>query len=188
MLKFLPPELLPTYPQDCMGMTAFYLRHIATRRKVLRYIKHLDTAKPPWLPDSEFAQLDAELRHWYDNLPANLQFTPTTLYIRQETSQVGALCALHYAYHQTMCDLYRVGKTDPRQLSFSHQILTFMFSRSRLVQVAIANRVSPRTSRLLAPYAVDSFRSRTKPRHHHGRSASSWTTCHCRLVVTDHLV
>jgi hypothetical protein len=74
-----------------------------------RYIKHLDTAKTPWLPDSEFARLDAELRHWYDTLPANLQFTPTTLYIRQETSQVGALCALHYAYHQTMCDLYRIG-------------------------------------------------------------------------------
>ncbi|SMR63451.1 unnamed protein product [Zymoseptoria tritici ST99CH_1A5] len=109
MLKFLPQELLPSYPQDSMGMTAFYLRHIATRRKVLKYIKHLDTAKLPWLPDSEFAQLDAELRDWYDNLPANLQFTPTTLYIRQETSQVGALCALHYAYHQTMCDLYRIG-------------------------------------------------------------------------------
>lgn len=74
-----------------------------------RYIKHLDTASPPWHPDSEFAQLDNELRSWYNNLPANLQFTPTTLYIRAETSQVGALCALHYAYHQTMCDLYRVG-------------------------------------------------------------------------------
>lgn len=37
MLNFLPPELLPTYPQDCMGMTAFYIRHIATRRKVLKY-------------------------------------------------------------------------------------------------------------------------------------------------------
>lgn len=110
MLKFLPPEMLPTFPQDCMGMTAFYLRHIATRRKVLRFIKHLDTARNPWMPDSEFAQLDAELRYWYDNLPANLQFTPTTLYIRQETSQVGALCALHYAYHQTMCDLYRIGE------------------------------------------------------------------------------
>jgi hypothetical protein len=36
MLKFLPAEVLPTYPQDCMGMTAFYLRHIATRRKVLK--------------------------------------------------------------------------------------------------------------------------------------------------------
>lgn len=102
-------------------MTAFYLRHIATRRKVLKYIKNLDTAKPPWLPDSEFAQLDAELRHWYDNLPANLQFTPTTLYIRQETSQVGALCALHYAYHQTMCDLYRVGTPDLYKLKPAFQ-------------------------------------------------------------------
>jgi hypothetical protein len=36
MLGFLPRELLPKFPLDCMGMTAFYIRHIATRRKVLR--------------------------------------------------------------------------------------------------------------------------------------------------------
>lgn len=41
MLKFLPPELLPTFPQDCMGMTAFYIRHIAMRRKVLKYVMHI---------------------------------------------------------------------------------------------------------------------------------------------------
>ncbi|EME39977.1 hypothetical protein DOTSEDRAFT_74739 [Dothistroma septosporum NZE10] len=149
MLKFLPPELLPTYPQDCMGMTAFYLRHIATRRKVLKYIKHLDTAKMPWLPHSEFAQLDAELRFWYDNLPANLQFTPTTLYIRQETSQVGALCALHYAYHQTMCDLYRVGAPGlyklrsafaypPEQADFHRHLQSTLFGHAKSLATIMA--------------------------------------------------
>ncbi|KAF2166249.1 hypothetical protein M409DRAFT_66731 [Zasmidium cellare ATCC 36951] len=149
MLKFLPTELLPTYPQDCMGMTAFYLRHIATRRKVLTYIKHLDTARPPWLPDSEFAQLDAELRYWYDNLPANLQFTPTTLYIRQETSQVGALCALHYAYHQTMCDLYRIGAPGlyklrsafgfpPEQGEFLRHLQSTLFGHARSLATVMA--------------------------------------------------
>ncbi|CAK1365987.1 putative transcriptional regulatory protein [Cercospora beticola] len=149
MLKFLPPELLPTFPQDCMGMTAFYLRHISTRRKVLKYIKHLDSAKPPWFPDSEFAQLDAELRHWYDNLPANLQFTPTTLYIRQETSQVGALCALHYAYHQTMCDLYRIGTPSlyklrasftygPEQQDFHRHLQNTLFGHARSLATIMA--------------------------------------------------
>jgi hypothetical protein len=74
-----------------------------------RYIKHLDAAKSPWLPGSEFAMLDTECRIWYDTLPASLQFTPTAIYIRKETSQLGALFLLHYAYHQTMCDLYRIG-------------------------------------------------------------------------------
>ena len=78
-------------------------------RHMRRYIKHLNTAKSPWLPDSEFARLDAESRAWYDSLPPSLQFTPTALYIRKETSQLGALCSLHYMYHQNMCDLYRIG-------------------------------------------------------------------------------
>ena len=149
MLKFLPQELLPSYPQDSMGMTAFYLRHIATRRKVLKYLKRLDTAKPPWHPDSEFAQLDAELRHWYNNLPANLRFTPATLYIRQETSQVGALCALHYAYHQTMCDLYRVGTPGlyklrsafsygPEQQGFHRHLQTTLFGHARSLATIMA--------------------------------------------------
>ena len=74
-----------------------------------RYIKHIDTAKAPWLADSEFAVLDTECRQWYETLPDSLQFTPAAIYVRKETSQLGALCLLHYAYHQTMCDLYRIG-------------------------------------------------------------------------------
>lgn len=37
-----------------------------------------------------------------------MEFTPTAIYIRKETSQLGALCLLHYVYHQTMCDFYRI--------------------------------------------------------------------------------
>ena len=40
ILKFLPPERIPTNPADNIGMTAFYLRHIAIRRKVLKYVKN----------------------------------------------------------------------------------------------------------------------------------------------------
>ena len=74
-----------------------------------RYIKHLDIAQSPWLPDSEFVQLDGECRAWYDSLPASLHFTSTSMYIRREQSQLGALIALHMMYHQNMCDLYRIG-------------------------------------------------------------------------------
>lgn len=75
---------------------------------VHRYIKHLNIAKQPWLADSEFAQLNAESRTWYESLPTSLQFTPSAIYIRKETSQLGALFALHYMYHQNMCDLHRI--------------------------------------------------------------------------------
>ncbi|KAK3717955.1 hypothetical protein LTR37_005381 [Vermiconidia calcicola] len=108
-LKFLDQESLPAYPLENIGMRAYHIRYIAIRRKVLKYIKHLDTAKLPWLLDSEFAQLGAESRAWYASLPDSLQFTPAAIYIRKETQQIGALVSLHYVYHQTMCDIYRIG-------------------------------------------------------------------------------
>lgn len=63
----------------------------------------------PWDPDSEFASLDAECRAWYESLPPSLEFTPNAIYIRKDSSQLGALCLLHCAHYQTICDLYRLG-------------------------------------------------------------------------------
>ena len=63
----------------------------------------------PWLPDSEFALLDAESRAWYASLPESLQWTQSAVYIRKETNQLGALCGLHWIYNQNMCDMYRIG-------------------------------------------------------------------------------
>lgn len=53
--------------------------------------------------------LDADCRSWYESLPPSLQFTPNAIYIRKDSSQLGALCVLHCAHYQTMCDLYRLG-------------------------------------------------------------------------------
>lgn len=63
----------------------------------------------PWDPSSEFATLDIACRAWYESLPASLQFTPNAIYIRKDSSQLGALCVLHCAHYQTICDLYRLG-------------------------------------------------------------------------------
>lgn len=109
VLPFVDVQRILHNPSENMGIRAAYIRHIAVRRRVLKYIKHLSTAMMPWLPDSEFALLDADCKSWLSALPESLQFTPNALYIRKETSQVGALCALHLMYHQTMCDLYRIG-------------------------------------------------------------------------------
>ena len=74
-----------------------------------RYIKRLDDAEPPWLPNSEFRLLELECTSWYESLPMSLQFTTSAIYLRKETEQLGNLCLLHCMHHQTACDLYRVG-------------------------------------------------------------------------------
>lgn len=108
-LPFVPQESIPADLDDNVGILAYFVQHMEIRRRVLRYIKHLDEAKLPWLPDSEYALLDQELQTWYESLPDNLKFTPAAIYIREESSQLGALCLLHCAFHQTLCDLYRLG-------------------------------------------------------------------------------
>ncbi|KAL3433362.1 fungal-specific transcription factor domain-containing protein [Aspergillus tetrazonus] len=109
VLGFLQPDTLPVNPDENMGIMAYFVQHIHVRKQVLRYIKHLDTAISPWLPNSEFAILDKACWKWYDNLPENLQFTTSTIYARKASSQLGALILLHCSHYQTLCDLYRLG-------------------------------------------------------------------------------
>lgn len=103
----------------------------------------------PWLPDSEFAQFDAESKAWYDSLPESLQFTPSSVYIRRETTQLGALCGLHWMYHQNMCDLYRIGAPTlfklrnafsfpPEQANFLHHLQDELFGHARKVAIIAA--------------------------------------------------
>ncbi|OAL31971.1 hypothetical protein AYO22_00841 [Fonsecaea multimorphosa] len=142
LLKFLEPEATLTNPADNMDMMASLIRHIEIRKRVLKYIKNLGTAKLPWLPDSEFAELDAECRNWYETLPDTLKFNPTAIYIRKEMSQLSSLCVLHYAYHQTMCDLYRIGapalyklrarfRFPPEQSDFLHHLQRTLYEHAK---------------------------------------------------------
>ncbi len=100
----------------------------------------------PWLPDSEFAEFDRESRAWYDSLPESLQFTASSVYIRRETTQLGALCALHWMYHMNMCDLYRIGAPalfklrnaftfPPEQANFLHHLQDELFGHARRIAI-----------------------------------------------------
>ncbi|KAL4939330.1 hypothetical protein BDV06DRAFT_231114 [Aspergillus oleicola] len=109
VLGFIRPESIPVNPDENMGIMAYFIQHIRIRKQVLRYIKHLDKAISPWLPNSEFAILDKACWEWYDSLPENLQFTTSTIYMRKASSQLGALVLLHCSHYQTLCDLYRLG-------------------------------------------------------------------------------
>ena len=156
-LASIPCEMLPASLDANMGMTSYFIQHIECRRRVLRYIKHLDIAKAPWLPDSEFARLDAELCSWYGSLPANLEFTPSVVYMRQESYQLGALVLFHCAYHQTICDLYRLGTPalyklrstihfPPDKIQFLRHLQWCLFKEARTLAALIAegHRHGPR--------------------------------------------
>lgn len=107
-LPFVTLDQIPPRVIDNMGIVALYIRLIALRKQVLRYVKKLDVSQMPWLPDSEFAQLDNALHAWYQQLPPSLQFTRAALYTRRESSQLGAFVLLQCTYNWTTVDLYRI--------------------------------------------------------------------------------
>lgn len=148
-LSFIPQELIPDDIDANMGMLGYFVQQMEIRRRVLKYIKHLDKAKLPWQPDSEFAQLDRELQTWFQSLPSNLEFNGDTIYIRNESSQLGALCVFHCAYHQTMCDFYRIGTPElyklrsafhfpPEAKDFQKRLQFALFKEARTLAAIIA--------------------------------------------------
>lgn len=148
-LDFAPPDKIPADLNSNMGMLGYLIQLLEIRRRVLWYIKHLDQAKLPWLPDSEFAQLDRELQAWCATLPANLQYTASTIYLRKESSQLGALCLFHCTYHQTMLDFYRIGTPElfklrsafhfpPEMSDFQRHLQYALFKEARTLGAIIA--------------------------------------------------
>lgn len=114
----------------------------------------------PWDPDSEFAMLDAACRAWYESLPASLQFTPNAIYIRKDSEQLGALCVLHCAHYQTICDLYRLGAPalyqlrapfdfPPEQTGFLRRLQQVLFDAGKTIATVI-RETAHHGSRMLA--------------------------------------
>ncbi|KAJ5108491.1 hypothetical protein N7456_005166 [Penicillium angulare] len=109
VLSFLPTEQIPQGSCQNMGIEAYFIRLVSIRKRVLRYVKHLDTGKPPWEADSEFSLLSSGLETWHRNLPQSLSWNPAAIYARKESSQLGALTLLWCTFYQTFVDLYRIG-------------------------------------------------------------------------------
>lgn len=108
-LPFISAQDREKEPIDSLDIPAQFIRLLSLRRKVLRYVKHLDTVVLPWLPESEFNKLETTLLQWYEDLPDSLYTTRPNIYMRKDSSQLGALLLLHWIYHQTLCDLNRIG-------------------------------------------------------------------------------
>ena len=148
-LSFIPAEQMPLHSSNVTSTTAYFIQHIEQRKRVVKYIKHLNKAALPWVSGSEFSQLDNELQTWHASLPADLQFTPSAIYIRRESNEGGALALLHCAYHQTLCDLYRIGAPalyklrspfyfPPEQNNFRRHLLWSLFKAARSLAGIIA--------------------------------------------------
>lgn len=116
----------------------------------LRYVKHLDKAVSPWLPDSEFSIIHSDLVSWRNSLPTSLDFTVDSIYLRLEGAQLGALALLHCTYHNAMCDLYRIAMPElfklrnplrfpPQQAGFLHHLQHQSIHHARSMAIVLVD-------------------------------------------------
>lgn len=133
-LPFVSPEDVAKGLAETLDLDGHLIRLVSLRKKVLRQVvmrnsppllpwdtnltsahrnlRHLGQATQLWSPESEFAILQSQLQRWADGLPQSLRFTRNAICARKDASQLGGLLFCHFTYHQTMCDLTRIGMGD----------------------------------------------------------------------------
>ncbi|OAA64151.1 Fungal transcriptional regulatory protein [Akanthomyces lecanii RCEF 1005] len=117
VLQFLPPSVVPRRPAENMGIMAYYIRIVTLWKKIVRLDSRLDASPPPWLPESDFAALDADLRLWRRELPDFVEYSAETIYARLDSNQLGALVLIHCTYHHNYLELYKLSMPDLFKLS-----------------------------------------------------------------------
>ncbi|KAF2112241.1 fungal-specific transcription factor domain-containing protein [Lophiotrema nucula] len=172
-LEFLRSQDIEDNAFENLGMSAYYIRIISIWQQILRFVKHLDDAKSPWTEESEFASLNHQLDEWNDGLPSWLHFTPDNIYIRKESSQLGALFLLHCMYHHAICDLNRIALPElfriqepfpfpPEQSNFVVKLQAICFEEAQHVASLIATVLEHGARHLADPilpsYAYNSSR------------------------------
>ncbi|KAF5000711.1 hypothetical protein FGRMN_1552 [Fusarium graminum] len=173
VLQFLPPAIVPRRPAANMGIMAYYIRIVTLWKRVVRYVKHLNTSPPPWLPESDFAALDADLRSWGRHLPEFISYSTDTIYARLESDQLGSLVLLHCTYHHNLLDLYRISMPDlfklikpfyfpPNQEEFLQSLQADCFYHAQQIATILAEAVQHGArylaDSLLPCFAYDSSR------------------------------
>lgn len=117
VLQFLPPSVVPRRPAANMGIMAYYIRIVTLWKKIVRYVNRLDSSTRPWLPESDFAALDSDLRLWRRELPDFVEYSTETIYARLDSNQLGALVLIHCTYHHNYLELYKLSMPDLFKLS-----------------------------------------------------------------------
>ncbi|KAK5997596.1 putative transcriptional regulatory protein [Cladobotryum mycophilum] len=130
VLQFLPPSVVPRKPASNMGIMAYYIRVVALWKRIVRHYP------PPWLPESIFAALDADLRLWRRELPDFVEYSTETIYARLDSNQLGALVLIHCTYHHNYLELYKLSMPDLFKLP---KPLTVPSEHSEFLKSAQAN-------------------------------------------------
>lgn len=96
---------------------------------------------------------------------ACLDFSLDSIYIRLESSQLGALALLHCTYHNAMCDLYRISMPElfklpalipSEQAGFLEDLQTESFYHAQDMAIVLAEAAS-RGARFLADSALPTY-------------------------------
>lgn len=112
-----PGRLLPSVHQSQgpgavhnLDLRSYYIRVMAVRSKILRYVKHLQ-GEIPWekSENSRFYVLDGELRELEDSIPENLKMSSENTYVFKSFGRLSLYFGLHILFAQTFNDLYRIG-------------------------------------------------------------------------------
>lgn len=95
---------------DNLDMRAFYIRAMAIRAKILKYVKQLE-GEVPWevSDNSQFYKLDKELKDLEDSIPDTFKMSSENTYIFKASGRLNLYFGLHILISQTFNDLYRVG-------------------------------------------------------------------------------
>lgn len=106
-LPFIDSNLHANLPAN-LDMRAFYIRAIAVRSKILKFVKHLQD-EVPWDAGSHFAELDKDLRTLQGSIPENLKMSTENTYVFKASGRLNLFFGLHILVSQNFHDLYRVG-------------------------------------------------------------------------------
>ncbi|EXV01789.1 Zn(2)-Cys(6) zinc finger domain protein [Metarhizium robertsii] len=109
-------DVLNRKPQatDDLDLRALYIRAMAIRSRVLKYVKHLGD-DIPWNTSQEsgsashFQRLGQELVALESSIPDAMRMAPENTYLYKSSGRLNLYFSLHILLAQTFNDLYRVG-------------------------------------------------------------------------------
>ncbi|KAE8379716.1 hypothetical protein BDV26DRAFT_258713, partial [Aspergillus bertholletiae] len=97
-------------PAGNLDIRAYYIRAMAIRSKILKYVKHLE-GEVPWevSENSQFHKLDHEIRELEASIPDSFKMSAENIYIFKASGRLNLFFGVHILVAQTFNDLYRIG-------------------------------------------------------------------------------
>lgn len=92
-----------------LDLRAIYIRLMAIRSKILRYVKRLSGDVPWDTGGSQFQRLDDELAALQQSIPEHMAMTPANTYLYKSCGRLNVYFGVHILLAQTFNDLYRIG-------------------------------------------------------------------------------